>query len=350
MLIVGIGGGNNNTTSVTKYGTITIPTIAIPAIDLDNGMEKAKKSLDRSLQVEIEGVGNYFVGDFAKDTLGTIPTRLLGARKLGDDELKIVMLTNIAMQVIGKGMSRAEIKMVTGLPFAHYRQDKEKYASQFLGNHELRVNGIKVSLQVSDCHVEVEGALKELLSAGEKYIYPDAELEERYVLGVSIGEGDTSWVGIGFDKDINPSYEHGLCWNFDKGIGWAKQKVIDAVRKEGTKIDRFDIDRAMARTHRKGEIDLKSGKTYNIIPTYGNALYGLYKEILGDMNDHLEDSGHKGRIRATFLYGGGSEFICNLIARELHGIIGGDVLLSRNPKTIIEEWYFEKAKLLYGEV
>lgn len=346
MFNVGIDGGNNSTILCSDYGVITIPTITTPWRDLDNGLSRGEnKIIEKNLDVYIDGVGRYFVGDMAKVVDGTIPTRNMGMRKTGDTELCICILTAIAVQVIKKGLSKAEINMVSGLPISQYKEDRERFAKEFKGERHLKVNGIEVSLNIKQCHVEVEGALNYIIPDN----YTENDLVDRSVLGISIGEGDTTILGLSFsdiDGLVKPRYDYNLCWNIDKGIANAKQIVIDEVRKLGTKIDRFDIDRAMFRKARKGEIDLKSGEIYNIIPVYGNALYELNRQLINDINDHIESTGYKGRIKAVYIYGGGGEFMSELFIPKLKGIIKSDIILSKNPKSIIAERYLEKAKSL----
>lgn len=379
MLVCGIDGGNNTViTSIEGKESIIIPTIVAPYIDLNNGLENKEKSLLKSLDVEIDlnysnqktkrSLGRYFVGEMVKNTGVFADMRNIGDSKKGDEKLLFVMLTSLAVAAVmdqdkNSGIVKQDLKIVTGLPFLQFRNNKDEYKQEFLGQHKVTIrsiNTIEVELNILDVLVDVEGAgaLNKLIFNGDEYIYGDSKIVDRIVLGVEVGEFTTEIIALKFKENdegnIIPEYHIPLCTGMDKGIANAKQKVIDYLREiHGTEKDRYDIDHVVRRKNNRGGILLKNGEKFDIIPLYMQSLNVLATEITGMVKNKINNTNNTGNIIHTLLYGGGPCVLeyqfGNVLREKIKTEIGGESSISNNPQIANALGYLEKAKFVYGE-
>lgn len=380
-MIVGIDGGNNTViTAVEGKDPIIIPTLYSPYKDYDQGLEINKKDLKNSLDVEIElnyqnaqtkkHLGRYYVGNLAKEIEGSnVKIRNIGKNKKGDEGLLICMLTSLAISVVenqGKvsGSLRQDIKLVTGLPLAQYKNDKNEFAKEILGNHRVIFRGrysIEVELHISDVIVEVEGAgaLNKLIFNDDgDYIFSEDKLIDRIILGVEVGEFTSEIIAITFkeneDGKILPEYKVKLCTPLDKGIANAKQPIIDLLRDNYNTIkDRYDIDMALKRNRNKGVIYLENGDAFNITNLYEEQLKALAEDISIKLSDKIKNSGEKGNIINTLIFGGGPCVLDykfgNFLREGIKEVIGGDSKITDKPHLENALGYLEKAKVVFED-
>ncbi|OPZ95081.1 MAG: hypothetical protein BWY74_00047 [Firmicutes bacterium ADurb.Bin419] len=377
MLRIGIDGGNSTTiTAIDDREPIIIPTIIASYKDYSKGFDFKKKRLKDMLDVEIElnfnnkqlkkNLGRYYVGNLAKSEGQNVKIRNIGQIKKGDDWLFITMLTSMAVAVIEEqqkfeGTLTQEVKFVTGLPFIQY-QDKEEFMKQFIGSHKVKFRGpyeIDVELYVNEGFVEVEGAgaLNTLIFSDNGYILPAEELIGRNIVGIEIGEFTSEIITLTFvdeeDEGIVPEYKHKLCTGFDLGIATAKQFVIDFLREEKkTLIDRYDIDAALKLPGaRKGLIDCDNGERLNILEIYEMQLNELAQKLAARISDKVNNSGEKGKIIHTLIYGGGAcalDFkFGNALRDAVKKTIGGESEIAKDPHLVNAIGYLEKANALF---
>jgi len=384
MLFVGIDGGNNTIiTSIEGKSPLIIPTVYSNYKEVQNNFTKKSKSLQNSLDVEIElncknnknrkSLGRYLVGKLAKDSEGSkVKVRSIGKSKCGDNGLLICMLTSLAVatvehQNITSGTLTQDIKMVTGLPYNQFRTDHDNYIKQFLGCHKVIIRGqyeIEVELNIVDVVVEVEGAgalNKLILDDSGNYIYADDDLIDRTILGIEVGEFTSEILSIVFREDedgsIQPEYKANLCTGIDLGIANAKQPIIEQFREEyQTIIDRYDIDFALARSARRGFIDfdvnINDLNSMNIIEPYSQQLEVLAESIATIINNKIKDSGiRKGTIKHTLIYGGGACVLDyrfgNQLKENVSEIIGISSSIAENPHLSNSLGYLEKTKYVF---
>ncbi|MFZ5985813.1 MAG: hypothetical protein ACOYWZ_01630 [Bacillota bacterium] len=384
MLIVGIDGGNNTVITALKgREPLIIPTILAPYRDYDQGLEMPeyhRKPLKDCLDAEVvlnyqnEGqrkeLGRFYVGKLAKELEGiNIRERNIGKTKKGDQSLLVCMLVSLAASLVEtrkveKGKVSEQIKMVTGLPCLQYKGDRLDYSKQFLGCHKIIFRGsynIEVEIDISDVEVEMEGAgaLRRLIfnDSGE-YLYKEEELIDRTILGIEVGEFTSEIIALTFKETeegkILPEYRQKLCMGIDMGIANAKQPVIDYLRdKFNTVIDRYGIDVALRRKQRRGEIDLESGDTLNIVELFQEHLLQLAQLLSNLINNKVKSAGEKGKIKHTLLFGGG---VCvldyrmgNFLKESTQELIGGISSIVENPHTANALSYLEKALSIYVE-
>lgn len=377
MLRIGIDGGNSTTIiAVEDMDPIIIPTIISPYKDYSKGFDFKKKRLADMLDVEIElnfnnkqlkkSLGRYFVGNMAKKEGDNVKIRNIGQIKKGDEWLFIIMLTSMAVAVVEnqqkyEGTLSQEIKFVTGLPYIQY-QDKEEFLKQFIGDHKVKFRGsynMEVELFIRAGYVEVEGAgaLNKLIFNEEGYILPADELIGRNIVGIEIGEFTSEIITVTFvdeeDEGIVPEYKHKLCTGFDLGIATAKQYVIDYLREEkNTPIDRYDLDDSLKFPKaRKGLIDCTNGEKFNILEMYETQLTELAQKLAARISDKINNSGEKGRIIHTLIYGGGACALDykfgNAIRDAARKTIGGESEIVSEPHLVNATGYLRKAKALY---
>lgn len=384
MLLIGIDGGNNTViTSIEGKAPFIIPTVYSPYKEIEENFARKNKGLQNSLDVEIElncknnktrrNLGRYFVGKLAKEQEGSNATvRSIGKSKKGDDGLLVCMLSSMAVATVenqnkNTGTLTQDIKMVTGLPYNQYRTDRDDFIKQFIGCHKVTIRGnynIEIELNILDGVVEVEGAgalNKLILDENGQYIYPESELCDRVILGVEVGEFTSEIIAIEFMEDENgsvqPEYKMGLCTGLDKGIANAKQAIIERFRDSyKTIIDRYDIDFALARGHRKGCIDLdepwNGQESICIIEDYEKQLNSLAEAITTIINNKIKNSGiRKGTIKHTLIYGGGACVLDykfgNVLKERINEIIGGKASIAENPHLSNSQGYLEKARFVF---
>lgn len=341
MLRIGLDGGNNTIIAAIEglQKALIIPTVYSPFKDYSNGLENEAKKLEDSIDVEItlnfdnskakKELGRYNVGNLARAIEGTnASVREIGKQKAGDEGLLICMLATLALGVIKsqnkeEGLLSEEIKLVTGLPILQYQDEFNRgiLEKTLKGKHKVKFNGkydIEVELNISDVDVDAEGAgaiNEAIFNAEGDFIYPDAELIDRIVLGVEIGEFTTELIALAFNEDeesgeVYSEYYSRLCTGIELGIANAKQTIIDNLRdRHNTIIDRYDIDRAVRRKLRKGEIDLENGETFNILQDYENNLKETASKITQIISNKVKNAGAKGKIKEAILLGGG---VCTL--------------------------------------
>ncbi len=380
MLKVGIDGGNNTIiTTLDGMNPLIIPTILSPWKDYNSqGPEVKKRSLKEMIDVEIElnykntttkkNLGRFLVGDIAKKEGENIRIRNIGKNKKGDENLLICMLSSLAVAVVEEqqkyqGCVTQEVKLVTGLPFIQYREDKDDYKQQFLGTHRVSFKGfynIDVELIVSHAYVELEGAgaLNKIIFQGDDYIYPAETLVDRIILGVEIGEFTTELIALTFVEEdglIVPEFKRRICSGFDIGIATSKQPIIDFLREEHKTIkDRYDIDNALKLPgSRKGLIDCNDGHKVDIKSMYENQLYELSQELASRINDKINNSNEKGKIIHTLLLGGGACVfdykLGNFLMDFIKNVLGGESTISANQHLANAEGYLEKSKLVFED-
>ncbi len=385
MLEVGIDGGNNTViTAIDGDEAIIIPTILAPYRDYDQGLEileQYRRPLKEFLDAEVvlnyrderqkKEFGRFYVGEYAKEMEGiNITERKIGKDKFGDRDLLVCMLVSLAVAAAkarGKyeGEIDEQVRMVTGLPFLQYKKDRENYAKQFLGCHKVIFRGsysMEVVLDITDVQVVMEGAeaLKKLIlnDLGE-YLYREDELIDRTILGVEIGEFTSEIIALTFMENemgmVSQEYKLKLCMGIDLGIANAKQPLIDFLReKYNTVIDRYDIDNTLKRKQRRGDIDLDSGKTLNIIGLYEENLKQLADSIYTLINNRIKNAGEKGRIKHILLYGGG---VCvldygmgNFLKSGMEGLIGGVCSIVEEPQSANAKSYLERAIKVFSSL
>ncbi|MFZ5985812.1 MAG: hypothetical protein ACOYWZ_01625 [Bacillota bacterium] len=382
-MILGIDGGNNTViTAVEGKEPIIIPTVISPYRDYDQGLEMlefSKKALKDSLDVEItlnhkdtinkRALGRFYAGSLAKEMEGVnVKERAIGKFKAGDEVLLVCMLASLAVAVIesqgvDRGKAFKQVKIVTGLPFLQFRSGKEEFIRQFIGQHKVIFRGsfnIEVELDITGVDVEIEGIgalYKTILNSGGQQMFKKEELIDRTILGVEVGEFTSEIIALTFKEDrdgkIFPEYKQKLCMGIDMGIAGAKQPVIDFLReRHNTIADRFDIDMAVRRKLRKGEFDLETGETYNIISMFEENLVQLSNTISTLINNKVKSLSEKGKIKYTLLYGGG---VCVLdykmgsyLKDSLREAIGGECIVLENAHVANAFGYLEKAKRIFG--
>lgn len=381
-MFLGIDGGNNTViTAVEGKEPIIIPTIVAPYKDYDQGlemMEFSKKALKESLDVEIilnchdnsnkKELGRFYVGSLAKEMEGVnIKERAIGKAKAGDEILLVSMLSSLAVasaisQKADQGKIHQKIKMVTGLPFLQFRSGKEEFSKQFIGKHKVIIRGsyeIEAELDIVSVDVEIEGigALnKTILNSGAERMFKDEDIIDRTILGIEIGEFTSEIIALTFKEDdagkIYPEYKQKLCMGIDMGISAAKQPVVDFIReRHNTIIDRFDIDQAVRRKMRKGEIDLETGESINIINMFEDNLVQLSNTISTLINNKVKSLGEKGRIKYALLYGGGVCVLDNkmgdILKDNLSDVISGKCIVLEKADIANAYGYLEKAKRIF---
>lgn len=385
MLKVGLDGGNNTiilaAEGLNKH--VIIPTIFAPFKDYSLGLETKVKKIEDSIDVDItlnfdntkqkKELGRYIIGNLARKIEGTnAKVREIGKQKTGDEGLLRCMLTTLALGVIKSqnkesGKLTEEIKMVTGLPISQYQNEsnQEGFGKDILGRHKVKFNGnydIEVELLITDIEVDAEGASAvsdSIFDEEGEYVYPEYELVDRIILGVEVGEFTTELIALTFDEDeetseIFPEFYNKLCSGIDIGIANAKQTIIDDLRdRHNTIIDRYEIDRVVKRRIRKGEVDLESGDTINILDNYENNLKETASKVTQIISNKIKNAGAKGKIKETQLLGGG---VCtldykmgNFIREGLEGTINSPTTISPNAHTANADGFLSKAIAIFEE-
>lgn len=381
-VLVGVDGGNNTIKTAVDAGkTIIIPTIAAPYRSYDQGLELLevnRRALKDSMDVEIilnydndsnrKELGRFYVGNYAKEMEGvSIKERTMGKAKAGDDLLLICMMSSVAVTIVDEEACdlkhvQQQVRMVTGLPFLQYRTGRDEFVKTLLGKHKIIFRGayeVEVELDVTDVHTEIEGlgALnKTILNNSNKSMFKEEEIIDRTILGIDIGEFTSDVLALVFKDDGNggivPEFRQKLCMGIDMGISSAKQPIIDLIReKYNTIVDRSDIDTCLRRKHRKGEIDLETGDTFNIMGLFEENLEHLSNILSVLINNKVKSMCEKGRIKYALLYGGG---VCaldgrmgELLKEKIGEVIGGQCIILEDAQIINVLGYVEKAKKLY---
>lgn len=382
MIKAGLDGGNNSIILSTKENrgdsAIFIPTVRINYRDYENNFsfKKNEKELINLLDVEITSFndktqektnyGRHLVGQLALDSVGgTIDTRNMAQKKLGDKDLFICMITSLAynatlFQNKTEGFLEVDYGIVVGLPYLQYIREKDDYRDQFIGTHTVKFLGkfnIEVKVNILKCMVDCEG-VSALISSMHKDGKWKLDLEkciDKYHMALDIGEMTTEQIIIKYyyseslsemDFDFFPP----LCTGYKLGIANAKQPVIDFIRHEyeGTNLDRYKFDKIISHKIKPGILTTKNGEDIDIKPKYNFEIENIIKKLGNDIVSSATNQDIQGQFVEIILFGGGPLVLDKKFGSDLKDILHkglscNNIIIAKNSSTANSDGYYERA-------
>lgn len=390
-MILGVDGGNFSVkTSFANHtgdNAIVIPTATATYHDYNTGATNNSQDLIDALIVDItmnidkkeneqKKFGKHLIGNKAREVEGeNSDIRTIGKIKIGDETLLKTMLTSIAYAVCVDqnkfdGLVTDDIYMVTGLPYAEYKNYKDEYKNQFVGTHKIVFNeGAEVIINIKNVDVSFEGADAlnfALYDRDGNFKYSDSELLDRSIVGINIGEGTTEQIVRTFCEEkgkLETKYIPKLCIGHPIGIANAKQSLIGHVQShKNAKIDRYTIEKVVRRTIRRGDIDLNETevidgkavkKTHNILDEYDLRLKTTAKTIATEVTNTLVEANEHNKVLEIILFGGAPKVLGKFgsyVVDSLKSTLKTNVIIAHNTSTADSDAYFEKALLLHEKV
>ena len=386
MIKVGLDGGNNSTILSTKEyrgdNAIIIPTVRINYRDYEGNFsfKKNEKDLISLLDVEVSSFndktqkrtdyGRHLVGQLALDTVGgTIDTRNMAQKKLGDNDLFVCMLTNLAYfsviyQNKYEGFIESDFEIVVGLPYLQYIKEKDEYRDQFIGTHTVKFLGkfnIEVKVNILKCMVDCEGvgALISNMHKNGKFWKEPQEICDKFYMALDVGEYTTEEICVKFFyseeiDEIDFDFYPPLCTGYKLGIANAKQPVIDSIRHEheGTDLDRYKFDKIISHKIKPGILTTKKGEEIDIKPRYGSEIDNIVNRLGNDVVSSATNQGIQGQFVEIVLFGGGPLVLEKKFGSKLRdilyeGLACKNIVIAKNSSTANSDGYYERALVIF---
>lgn len=274
----------------TKVENLRFPSVVGPGRDrkLKGGLSDRPQTLVEELDVTIDE-RRYFVGSLA------LRESFAGAATLSKDNAanphkRILLLTAAALMAQKDWQA---VRVVTGLPIADYRSQREAFADSLRSCATIRIADKLRHIEIADVAVFPQGAgalWGELLDTSGRLI--DTPLAKAKIAVIDVGFRDTNWCVLDsldyIDKQSNSA---------TIGIYNAHKAVADELAGQGIDLLVQDVDSYVRR------------EGYDATRHYRD----LAEQILGVLSTQW----NMGEFKRIFLAGGGARLLERHLVEQL---------------------------------